>query len=113
MDQSIKLSKDDSDLLPDLIVFQYIIGRMLYLTITRSDLSYSIHRLSQCLAQPQLPQLHAVFRIPQHLKISIGLSLLLLASNSITLKTFGNLDWTLILITVGLFMDIVCILVIF
>lgn len=46
MDPNIKLLQEEDDLLDDLIVYRRMIGKMLYITITRLDLSYAIDRLS-------------------------------------------------------------------
>lgn len=91
--------------------FQRIIGILLYLIITQPDLSYSVHRLSQHMAQPQFPHLHVVFQILQYLKTFSGLGLLFLATNFISFKVFAYSNQDL-LIVVGLLLDIVCILVI-
>ena len=48
----MKLTKDDRDLLHDASTYRRLIGKLLYLTITRSDLTYVVNRLSQFLAAP-------------------------------------------------------------
>jgi hypothetical protein len=47
MDFNLRLSKHEGSLLEDLTSYRRLIGRLLYLTITRPDLVYSIHVLSQ------------------------------------------------------------------
>ncbi|KAL6326302.1 hypothetical protein AAG906_004799 [Vitis piasezkii] len=42
MDPNLKLSQDDGDLIQDPTSYRQLIGKLLYLTITRPDLSYSI-----------------------------------------------------------------------
>uniref|UniRef100_A0A2N9FCT0 Reverse transcriptase Ty1/copia-type domain-containing protein n=1 Tax=Fagus sylvatica TaxID=28930 RepID=A0A2N9FCT0_FAGSY len=46
MDQSLKLSKGEGSLHPDLTVYRRLIGRLMYLTMTRLDIVFSVHRLS-------------------------------------------------------------------
>ena len=63
MDPNLKLSHEDGDLIDDPTRYRRLIGKLLYLTITRPDLSYSVNRLSQFLANPRLPHLHAAMRV--------------------------------------------------
>lgn len=39
LEQNLRLTRDDRELLTNLIVFQRLIGRLIYVTITRFDLS--------------------------------------------------------------------------
>ena len=45
MEQHLRLSRDDGSLLLDLTVYRRLIGKLLYLTLTRPDISYSVSRL--------------------------------------------------------------------
>jgi hypothetical protein len=42
MDSNLKLSRDNGSLLEDPIAYRRLIGRLLYLTITRPDITYSV-----------------------------------------------------------------------
>ena len=63
MEPNVKLSQEEGEVLEDPAVYRRLIGSLLYLTITRPDLSYSVNRLSQFLAKPRLP----------HFKVVLGL----------------------------------------
>ena len=52
MEQNLKLSKFYGELLPDLGVYRRLGGKLLYLIITRPDIAYSVHKLSQFMSKP-------------------------------------------------------------
>lgn len=89
----MKLSKDDGELLPNPIVFCRHIGRPLYLILTRPDLFYSVHRLSQYMAQPRQPHLTVAYQILQYLKSTLDHGLLFPTTSFLTIKAFANSDW--------------------
>ena len=50
MEQNLRLFKYEGKPLADLAQFRRLIGRLLYLTLTRPDITYVVHRLSQFLS---------------------------------------------------------------
>lgn len=46
MEPTLKLSSTDRDSLPDPSVYRRLIGRLLYLTVSRSDITFVVHKLS-------------------------------------------------------------------
>ena len=63
MDQNLKLSKYEGKELKDPSSYRRSVGRLLYLTITRPGITFTIHRLSQFMAHPREPHLHATNKV--------------------------------------------------
>ena len=68
MEQNLKLSKLHCTLLPDLRVYRRLVGRLIYLIITRPDMAYPVHKLSQFMSKPRKPHLDAAYKILQYIK---------------------------------------------
>ena len=52
MDQSAKFKSSMGEAAPDPSLYRRIIGKLLYLTLTRPDICYSVHKLSQFMSSP-------------------------------------------------------------
>ena len=72
MDVNLKLSAEDGKLLEDPKAYRRLIGRLIYLTITRPDLSYAINRLSQFFCLPRQPHYQATLKVLHYIKTTPG-----------------------------------------
>ncbi|RVW66050.1 Retrovirus-related Pol polyprotein from transposon RE1 [Vitis vinifera] len=71
MEQNIKLS-DSDELLKDPSQYRRLVGRLIYLTITRPNITYSVHVLSRFMYAPRRPHMEAALRVLRYLKNSPG-----------------------------------------
>uniref|UniRef100_A0A2N9IAK7 Reverse transcriptase Ty1/copia-type domain-containing protein n=1 Tax=Fagus sylvatica TaxID=28930 RepID=A0A2N9IAK7_FAGSY len=93
MDQNLKLSKGEGSLLPDPTVYRRLIGRLMYLTMTRPDIVFSVHRLSQFMEHPRDSHLKAAQHIVQYIKGAPSQGLLYPSDSDLHVKAFSDSDW--------------------
>ncbi|CAI9772674.1 unnamed protein product [Fraxinus pennsylvanica] len=93
LDQNVKLSKDEGDTLPDPASYRRLVGRLLYLTITRPDLLYSVHLLSQYMQAPRTSHMNATRKILRYIKRAPGLGLFFPSNSNLQLKAYTDSDW--------------------
>ncbi|CAL8998681.1 unnamed protein product [Prunus brigantina] len=92
MEQGTKLS-DAGDLLKDPSQFRRLVGRLIYLTITRPDITYAVHVLSRFMHAPRMPHMEAALRILKYLKNAPGQGLFFPAGNNLKLQAYCDSDW--------------------
>ncbi|KAF5445245.1 hypothetical protein F2P56_034311, partial [Juglans regia] len=94
MESTLKLSANDSSTpLSDPALYRRLVGRLLYLTITRPDLSYSVQALSQFMANPSAKHLQAAERVLRYIKATPGQGIFLSTDSSLHLKAYSDSDW--------------------
>jgi hypothetical protein len=92
MEPSVKFSKDFGILLDDLSSYRRLIGRMLYLTITRLDISFAVQVLSQFMDKPRDTHLAAASRVLRYIKASPTQGLFFAAKSTLQMKAFCDSD---------------------
>ncbi|XP_041027042.1 uncharacterized mitochondrial protein AtMg00810-like [Juglans microcarpa x Juglans regia] len=92
MESNLNLTADNPELYEDPSKYRKLVGRLLYLTITRPDLAYSVKVLSQFLAKPAVSHHKAAMRVLRYLKATPGLGLLFSSSSELQLKAFSDSD---------------------
>jgi hypothetical protein len=68
LEQNAKLSANEGDRVEDTIMYRRIVGSLIYMTITRPDLSYAVGVVSQFMQTPQKPHLDAMKHILRYIK---------------------------------------------
>ena len=77
----------------DITGYQRLIGRLLYLTNSRPDISYSVQLLSQFMQHPKQSHYDAALRIVRYVKQSPGQGILFSAASKPEITAFCDSDW--------------------
>ncbi|CAL2257595.1 unnamed protein product [Prunus armeniaca] len=88
MEQNLKLTPIDGALLNDPMKYRLLVGCLIYLTVTRLDIVYSVKTLSQFMHEPRKPHWDATLCVLSFIKHSPGQGLLFLASNNLALTDY-------------------------
>ncbi|XP_055825466.1 uncharacterized mitochondrial protein AtMg00810-like [Solanum dulcamara] len=93
-DEHVKneVSQDDS-LLSNPTKYQRLVGRLLYLTMTRPDLSFTAQVLSQFMHYPKQSHTEAALRVLRYIKEAPGLGLLMPSEPTTQLRAYYYSDW--------------------
>ncbi|XP_062014075.1 uncharacterized mitochondrial protein AtMg00810-like [Rosa rugosa] len=93
LEQNLVLTQGDGSLLKDPAQYRRLVGRLIYLTITRPDLVYPVHILSQYMGTPRQPHLEAAHRVLRYIKHTPGQGILLPSTGTLELKAYCDADW--------------------
>ncbi|GJR58578.1 ribonuclease H-like domain-containing protein [Tanacetum coccineum] len=84
---------DNDPLLENVTDYQKLMGKLIYLTNTRPDISYVVHCLSQFMHSPLTSYLIIAFRILRYLKSCLGLGILIAKTSGMFLNAYSDADW--------------------
>ena len=70
-----------------------MVDSLIYLTITRPDISYTVHQVSQYLSTPRSTHYTVVLRILRYLKGTLFHDLFYSAQSPLVLYAFSDVDW--------------------
>ncbi|XP_074301437.1 uncharacterized protein LOC141632825 [Silene latifolia] len=79
-----RLGEATGDVIVDVESYRRLVGRLVYLAVTRPDLSYVVHVLSQFLSHPRKAHMDAALRVVWYLKGRPGQGILLRKDSSLT-----------------------------
>lgn len=94
-DPNLKLSPTDGAPLADPTLYRRLIGRLIYLTNTRPDISFVVQHLSQYVSKPHDSHYQAATKVLKFLKSSSAKGILFSASSTLKLCAFADSDWFL------------------
>lgn len=92
-DPNTKLSSDEGELVDDVGQYQKIVGKLLYLSLTRPDITFVVSVLSQFMHAPRVPHMQAVDRVLRYLKSCPGKGLLFSKHGHMKIEAYTDADW--------------------
>ncbi|KAG6436855.1 hypothetical protein SASPL_101759 [Salvia splendens] len=93
MDSIKQLQVDAGPPLEDPTIYRRLVGRLVYLCITRLDITFAVNKLSQFLSKPCSDHLVAAERVLKYLKGTVGHGLFYSAQADLSLSIFSDADW--------------------
>ncbi|KAM1425821.1 hypothetical protein TB2_017749 [Malus domestica] len=83
----------DGDLLIDVGLYQRLVGKLIYLTITRPDIMHAVSLVSQFMHAPRSIHLQAVRRILRYLKGTVGTGIVMRKIGNAHIVGYTDADW--------------------
>ena len=93
IEYNCRLNSHDGESLSDTTLYRQLVGSLIYLTVTRPDISYAVHVVSQFMAAPRSPHYAVVLMILRYLKGIIFDGLHFSSHSSLTLQAYSDADW--------------------
>ena len=93
MDTHLKLTSDVGDTLPHPEEYHKLVGKLIYLTLTRPDIAYTVHVLSKFMHNPTSVHLQAGKRVLRYLAGAPGQGILLANHSQAKLSAYCDSDW--------------------
>ena len=92
MELNVKLRKEEGDLLVDPSLFRKLVGSLVYLTITKPEISFVVQQVSQFLQTPLHLHLVVVRRIVRYVQGTSTRGLFFPTGNSTRLAAYSDAD---------------------
>ncbi|GKC47176.1 copia protein, partial [Tanacetum coccineum] len=93
LEQHHRLALADDEELRDPECYRRLVGRLIYLTITRHEPCYYVHVLSRFMQHPLEEHWKAIVRVVRSIKDSHGQGILLCVYNGLLLYGYCDSDW--------------------
>ena len=97
MDPNMKLMADQSEAHLDPERYRRLVGKLIYLTITRLDISFSFGVVSQFMHNPHVDHWNVVMHILRYIKRAPGQGLLYEDKGNTQLSGYYDADWVVVL----------------
>jgi hypothetical protein len=93
IDSNIKLNTDDGELLKDINQFQWLMEKIIYLTVIWLDLSSVVSQISKFMHSPRTPHLDVTNRILRYLKDTLGKKIWMKRNETNEIYDYSDVDW--------------------
>jgi len=93
LEQNVKLSADEGDLVEDTTMYRRIVKSLIYMTITRLYLSYAVGIVSQFMQTPRKPHLDAMRRILRYIKHILQCGIFYEAKSQLQVHGYTDANW--------------------
>ena len=93
MESGLKFSKEDTGNPTHKETYQRLVGKLIYLSLTRPDITYSVSIVSQYMSNPQEEHMEAVNRILRYLKSTPGAGLIFRKNEDRSVKVYTDASW--------------------
>jgi Reverse transcriptase (RNA-dependent DNA polymerase) len=92
-DSNMKFNIEDGEPLKDINHFQRLVGRLIYLIVTRPDISFFVSQISKFMHSPRTSHIDAINRILRYLKGTPEKGIWMKRNNTSTLCGYSDADW--------------------
>ncbi|GJS13403.1 putative RNA-directed DNA polymerase [Tanacetum coccineum] len=89
----VKIVDGDDKNLSNMSSYQKLTGKLMYLTISRPDIAYVVHKLSPVMHSPKQSNLRLAFKVLRYLKGSPGKGILYEKSNEFNVSAYVDSEW--------------------
>ncbi|XP_038887093.1 secreted RxLR effector protein 161-like [Benincasa hispida] len=93
IEANAKLSNMSKGVLVSKERYQRLVGKLIYLSHTRPDISYAVSMVSQFMQSPYEKHMRAVERILRYLKTSPGKGLMFRKTEKRCIEAYTDADW--------------------
>ena len=93
MEANFKLTSTTGVPLKDPTLYRQLVGSLIYFTVTRPDIAYTVHIVSQFMYAPCIGHYAAVLCIIRYVKGTLFHGLLFPFNNPLELQAYSDSDW--------------------
>ena len=90
---NVQLRASDGDPLPNPTRYRHLVGSLVYLAVTRPDISYPVHILTQFVSAPTSVHYSHLLRVLRYLRGMISQRLFFPRSSSLELQAYSDATW--------------------
>ena len=93
MDPAVKLSSETGGDFIDAEAYRCLVGRLMYLQITRPDITFAVNKLSQFSSAPCESHQKALLKVLHYIKSTVGQGIFYSSKSELQIQAFADADW--------------------